>query len=127
GFNRPITRATPGLTFASHGGVSRAKPDLSAADGVTTTLPAGSGLNPFFGTSAAAPHAGAVAALIKSVIPSITPAQVRTAMQNGSIDIEELGTDRNSGRGVVSALNALRLAGAPPAGVPVLGPLSVPP
>jgi subtilase family protein/proprotein convertase P-domain-containing protein len=113
--NQPINPANPGLTFASHGGVSRAKPDLSATDGVITTLPAGSGLNPFFGTSAAAPHAGAVAALIKSAVPSVTPAKMRTALQSGTIDIEEPSTDRSSGRGIVSAFSALNKAGAKPA------------
>src|SRR5262249_50540632 len=29
-FNQPINPSNPGLTFASHGGVSRAKPDVSA-------------------------------------------------------------------------------------------------
>ncbi|HEY0478320.1 MAG TPA: S8 family serine peptidase [Kofleriaceae bacterium] len=113
--NNPINPANPGLTFASRGGVSRAKPDLSAADGVSTTLPGGSGLNPFFGTSAAAPHAGAVAALIKSAVPTLTPARIRTAMLNGTLDIEEASTDRNSGRGIVSAFSALNKAGARPA------------
>ncbi|HEX7840292.1 MAG TPA: S8 family serine peptidase [Kofleriaceae bacterium] len=111
----PINPANPGLTFASRGGTSRAKPDLAAADGVTTTLPAGSGLSPFFGTSAAAPHAGAIAALIKSVVPNATPAKIRSAMLSGAIDIEESSTDRNSGRGIASAFGALSKAGAKPA------------
>lgn len=123
--NNPINLANPGLTFASKGGVSRAKPDLSAADGVSTTLPALSGLNPFFGTSAAAPHAGAVAALIKAAVPGITPAKIRTALQNGSIDIEESSTDRNSGRGVVSAFSALNKAAAKPAVSLALGGVTV--
>jgi len=33
----------------------RLQPSMAAPDGVSTTLPSGSGLNPFFGTSAAAP------------------------------------------------------------------------
>jgi subtilisin-like proprotein convertase family protein len=125
--NQPIDPKNPGLTFASRGGVSRVKPDLSAADGVTTTLPALSGLNPFFGTSAAAPHAGAVAALIKSVMPSLTPAKIRTALQSGSIDVDELGTDRNSGRGVLSAFSALNKAGARPAVSLALGAMTITP
>lgn len=110
--NQPIDPAHPGLTFASRGGVTRAKPDLSAADGVATTLPGGSGLNPFFGTSAAAPHAGAIAALLKSAMPTATPAKIRQALLLGSLDIEGAGVDRNSGRGVVSAFNTLQRAGA---------------
>jgi subtilisin-like proprotein convertase family protein len=110
--NQPINPAKPIPTFAAGGGVSRAKPDIGAADGVATTLPAGSGLNPFFGTSAAAPHAGAIAALIKAAVPTATAAQIRTAMLSGSLDIESTGTDRNSGRGIVSGFNALQKAGA---------------
>jgi subtilisin-like proprotein convertase family protein len=110
--NTPINADRPGVTFASGGGSSRAKPDISAADGVQTTLPAGSGLNPFFGTSAAAPHAGAVAALVKSAVPTRTTAQIRSALLAGSIDIESAGADRNSGRGIVEAFAALQRAGA---------------
>jgi len=113
--NHPIDPAHPGTTFASRGGVTRAKPDIAAADGVTTTLPAGSGLNPFFGTSAAAPHAGAIAGLVKSALPTTTPAKVRTAIVAGAIDIEAPGADRNTGRGIISAFNTLLKAGAKPA------------
>jgi hypothetical protein len=110
--NNPINPALPGQTFASKGGVTRAKPDIAAADGVATTLPAGSGLNPFFGTSAAAPHAGAIAALVKQALPTKTPAQVRAAIVAGAIDISAPGADRNSGRGIISAFNTLQRAGA---------------
>jgi len=110
--NQPINPALPGATFASRGGVNRAKPDIAAADGVTTTLPVGSGLNPFFGTSAAAPHAGAIAALVKAALPTTTPAKVRTAIVAGAIDIGAKGTDRNAGRGIISAFNTLSKAGA---------------
>jgi subtilisin-like proprotein convertase family protein len=113
--NHPIDPAHPGATFASRGGITRAKPDIAAADGVTTTLPAGSGLNPFFGTSAAAPHAGAIAGLVKSALPTMTPAKLRTAIIAGAIDIEAPGADRNTGRGIISAFNTLLKAGAKPA------------
>jgi subtilisin-like proprotein convertase family protein len=110
--NTAINGDAPGQTFASRGGVTRVKPDFSAADGVSTTLPPGSGLNPFFGTSAAAPHAGAIAALVKSSLPTATVAKIRSALLTGAIDIEETGSDRNSGRGVLSAFNTLQKAGA---------------
>jgi subtilisin-like proprotein convertase family protein len=110
--NTPVNADRPGVTFASGGGNTRAKPDVSAADGVSTTLPPGSGLNPFFGTSAAAPHAGAVAALIKSALPTRTSAQIRSALVGSAIDIEATGTDRNAGRGIVTAFGALQRAGA---------------
>ena len=47
----------------------RPKPDLAAADGVATSV---TGFNPFFGTSAAAPSAAGVAALILSAKPALT-------------------------------------------------------
>ena len=47
----------------------RAKPDLAAADGVATSVP---GFNPFFGTSAAAPSAAGIAALILSAKPGLS-------------------------------------------------------
>ena len=104
-----------GLTFASGGGELRHVPQLAAADGVSTTLPGGSGLNPFFGTSAAAPHAAAIAGLVKSAVPRITPSKLRQALIDGALDIEASGTDRDSGAGIVSAMNSLQLSGAKPA------------
>jgi hypothetical protein len=110
--NLPLNGA---VTFAGGGGQLRKKPDLAAADGVATTLPAGSGLNPFFGTSAAAPHAGAVAALLKSALPTATPSKLRTALISGALDIGADGVDLGSGAGVVSAFDSLQKAGAKPA------------
>ena len=59
-FNSNGSAITPG-NFSSTGGQLLQKPDITAADGVTTTTP---GFLTFFGTSAAAPHAGALAALL---------------------------------------------------------------
>jgi subtilisin family serine protease len=52
--------------YKSTGGVVRQKPDLTAADGVQTATP---GFNTFYGTSAAAPHAAAIAALVREANP----------------------------------------------------------
>ena len=82
---------------------------------MSTTLPSGSGLNPFFGTSAAAPHASAVAALLKSAVPTATATRLRNAMLAGAIDIAAQGQDQQSGKGVVSAMEALSQVGAQPA------------
>ena len=68
--------ALPGGSGAS-GGLLLSKPDFSAAEGITTTFPAGSDLAVFRGTSAAAPHAAAIAALALSLDPSMTPARLR--------------------------------------------------
>jgi hypothetical protein len=103
---------TPG-NFSSTGGIVRQKPDITAADGVTVT---GVGLfpTPFYGTSAAAPHAAAIAALLKSANPNLTLAQVRSAMIASAIDIEQLGADAVSGAGIVMATNAAVALGLQP-------------
>ncbi len=100
---------TPG-DVSPTGGVVRQKPDITAADGVATSAP---GFNPFYGTSAAAPHAAAIAALVKQAFPAFTNAQIRTALQNSAIDIELPGVDRDTGYGIVMAYNTLVANGAP--------------
>lgn len=96
---------TPG-NLSSTGGLVLQKPDMTAADGVSTTLPGNSGLNPFYGTSAAAPHAGAIAAQLLSYRPNATGAQIRAALKASCLDIEAPGFDRDSGSGIVMALAA---------------------
>src|SRR5262249_31043937 len=99
---------TPGnVLFSTNGGVTFIKPDIAAADGVTTRTP---GFNPFFGTSAAAPHAAGIAALIKSAKPSLTPAQIYNAMISTALDIRAAGVDRDSGYGLVMAPPAVAKA-----------------
>jgi hypothetical protein len=98
------TAITPG-NVSSTGGTVRAKPDIAAADGVSTSVP---GFGTFFGTSAAAPHAAAIAGLLLSFNPSLTPAQVRTALTSTALDIEATGSDRDSGAGIVMAQAALQ-------------------
>jgi len=67
-FNADSTAITPG-NFSSTGGTVLNKPDITAADGVSVTGVGGFG-SPFYGTSAAAPSAASVAALVKSANPS---------------------------------------------------------
>lgn len=74
---------TPGCFLAScNGGKLLSKVDFTAADAVTTDVP---GFNRFSGTSAAAPHAAAIAALIKSANPFLTNAQVVNAMKTTAL------------------------------------------
>ena len=103
---------TPG-NFSSTGGLVRQKPDLTAADGVSVTGVGNFG-SPFFGTSAAAPHAAAIAALLKSVNPNLTNAQIREALIRTAIDIQAPGVDRNSGAGIITVLEAAQFLGATP-------------
>ena len=55
----------------------RGKPEIAAADRVSTTVP---GFATFPGTSAAAPHAAAIAALVKSADPSLTVDEIYARM-----------------------------------------------
>ncbi len=108
---------TPG-NRSTTGGTLRQKPDLTAADGVSTSAP---GFSTFYGTSAAAPHAAAIAALLKSSAPALTPAQVRTALTSTAIDIEAPGVDRSTGFGIVMPGPALASVGATPQAVLAVG------
>jgi Subtilase family len=92
---------TPG-DLSSTGGQILQKPDITAADGVSVSGAGGFPLR-FFGTSAAAPHAGAIAALVMAASPGITASEVRTALLNSAIDIHAPGVDRDSGAGIVMA------------------------
>ena len=109
-FQADGTPYTPGDVSAT-GGIVRQKPDITAADGTSVTGAGGFGLT-FFGTSAAAPHAAAIAALLKSANGSLTPAQIRTALTSTAIDIEAAGVDRDSGAGIIMADSALASIGA---------------
>ena len=100
------TAITTGNVSATGGQVLN-KPDLTAADRVSVTG-VGGFPSTFSGTSAAAPHAGAIAALIKSANLGLTADQVRTALLNSAIDIEAAGWDRDSGVGIVMADTALQ-------------------
>jgi subtilisin-like proprotein convertase family protein len=100
------------VLFGNNGGEVRKKPDITAADGVATTVP---GFESFFGTSAAAPHAAAIAGLLKSARPNIRPARVRRALTQTALDIEAFGQDRDSGFGILDAFAALTFIDAPPA------------
>jgi uncharacterized repeat protein (TIGR01451 family) len=103
------TPITP-TNFLATGGALRRKPDIAAADGGMTTVP---GFDPFFGTSAAAPHAGAIAALIRSYNPALTTTQIRDLLVTNALDIEAAGIDRDSGYGIVMAMQSLAASPVP--------------
>ncbi|HEY7910978.1 MAG TPA: S8 family serine peptidase [Blastocatellia bacterium] len=108
-YNGDGSQITPGNLLAT-GGTLREKPDFSAADGVSTATP---GFSVFFGTSAASPHAAAIAALLLSANKNLTASQVRTALASTAIDIGEPGVDRDSGAGIIMAMPALQSINAP--------------
>ncbi len=90
--------------------ITRPKPDLTAFDGVSTTL---SHFNPFFGTSAAAPHSAAVAALLLSKNPALSPAQLQGILTSTAVDIASPGFDNRTGFGRIDALAAANAVSLP--------------
>ena len=104
----------------------REKPEFTAPDIVNNTFFGsdfeGDGWPNFFGTSAAAPHVAAVAALMRQVAPSLPPAEITHVLQLTAIDILEReiallgervyigdGYDNDSGAGLIDAWAALDL------------------
>ncbi len=134
-----------GGTFVN--GIQRQKPDITAPEGVNTTVNLGpdypstalDGYSNFFGTSAAAPHAAGVAALIMEGrdkylrdpilnTPIVTsPAQIKTILQTSATDMYPTitpGFDLKSGAGFINADSAMRTFAKP---FPTLVTLVVPP
>jgi hypothetical protein len=74
------------------------------------------GTGRFTGTSAAAPHVAGIAALLLQARPSLTPTEVRSALNGTAVDIGAAGYDRDTGNGRFDALNAVYsvLTPAPP-------------
>jgi subtilisin family serine protease len=114
---------------------SRSKPDVVAPDGVSITG-AGGFSNPFFGTSAAAPHVAGVVALMLQADPNLTssqinnaltassnpgftnqsdtPDQVANALKNTAIDLGSPGFDNIYGFGRVNAFAAVEAVASQP-------------
>jgi len=104
-FNPNGTQINASILFGTGGGTTFPKVDITASDcGSTATT----GFTTFCGTSAAAPSAAAIAALIKSAKSTLTKAQVTTALKTSPIDIDVAGTDVNTGVGIVMADVAVR-------------------
>lgn len=110
----PLTgRAEPSL---------REVPTLAAVNGNNTTFfgreldlrgfeGEPDGFPNFFGTSASAPNAAAIAALIKELNPQATPHYIRTVLKDTAIDVRGRraapGPDDVSGHGLINARAAL--------------------
>jgi subtilisin family serine protease len=89
------------------------KPGIVAPDCANTSFfVSGVDLEPdgfpnFCGTSAAAPHAAAVAALLRDLEPNLTPNQIYGILENTAIDMGSAGFDNDSGFGLIQSNAAL--------------------
>ena len=83
----------------------RMKPDVCGIDGVTVSGTGGFD-SPFYGTSAAAPHIAAVAAVLLSIHTDWTPDDVRSALTETARDLGAEGPDNTYGYGLVNAVAA---------------------
>ncbi len=99
---------------------TRAKPDLVATDCVRTSVP---GFQVFCGTSAAAPHVAALAALILEAEPEATPARVRMLLQRNAVYPRSPGFDMTYGAGLTDAIQSLNDSRAMPAPDTIFLPL----
>lgn len=124
GANPPTVASFSSLGGTPVNGVARNKPDLVAPNGVNTTVNLGGqdiesdGLPNFFGTSAAAPHAAAVAALVKSGMQkfentNLSPTVLKNMLTSNSIDMANPGFDFKTGNGLVEAYNVLTSVASP--------------
>jgi Subtilase family/Calx-beta domain len=95
----------------------RLKPEIVAPDGVNTTFfgedTTGSNGDSdtfpnFFGTSAAAPHAAAVAALMLQAVPGSSPTNIYKALEETALDMGTPGVDNASGYGLIQADRAIQ-------------------
>ena len=102
----PASDPTTIEQFSSRGPTidGRLKPDLVAPDAVSTSTYSGL----FYGTSAAAPHAGGVAALLLGVNESLRPGGVEHALRTTATDVNGTAPDTTYGYGLVDAAAAVQ-------------------
>ena len=91
------------VTIRNYG--TRAKPEICGAAGVSISG-AGGFQNPFYGTSAAAPHVAAIAALLWSKNMTLTNTEIRQALLANANDMGAAGFDNIYGYGKADALAA---------------------
>ncbi|MGH7799640.1 MAG: S8 family serine peptidase [Thermodesulfobacteriota bacterium] len=116
----------------------RIKPELVAPDGGSTSVP---GFMPFFGTSAAAPHAAGVAALLLEAEQNLalensdslvllnqilSPSDISDILRNTAVDLGPQGTDNTFGSGGIDAFAAVQSVSQQPTPTPTSTPTPTP-
>jgi len=81
---------------------------------VYTTTNGGGYINNFNGTSAATPHVAGVAALVLSLNPNLTAAQVEQILRNATDVVGSAGRDDYTGHGFINAFKAVQAVGSTP-------------
>ncbi len=116
GSKAPYSNYGPRIDVVAPGGNVEA--DLngdSKADGVLSTIWNSETNQPSYvfyqGTSMASPHVAGVVSLMLSVNPSLTPAQVRSILQQTAVDLGTTGKDDTYGYGLINPVAAVRAAG----------------
>ncbi|MBW6439373.1 S8 family peptidase [Actinoplanes hulinensis] len=102
--------------------------DVAApGSGIMSTYPTALGkqYTSMNGTSMAAPHVAAVAALLKGYQGSLTPDQIETALEKSAADLGPAGFDNDFGNGRIDAAAALATI-TPPATAPTTAPTIAP-
>jgi subtilisin family serine protease len=92
------------------GSIGLLKPDVSAPGNGTVSTVNGTGYGSFSGTSGATPHVGGTSALLLSVNPNLTPADVSMIMQTTAVEKGAPGKDPRYGAGRIDAYEAYLLA-----------------
>ncbi|MBD2700860.1 S8 family serine peptidase [Spirosoma sp. BT702] len=127
----PILFSTTGVRLTTP--IIRQKPDVTGPDGGNNSFfnidsPNDADTFPnFFGTSASAPHIGAIAALMLQAKPALTPTNIKTALIASCVDMDDpttagfdAGFDFRTGYGLVQgdvAIKSILPPGAPCASV----------
>ncbi len=116
----PIVSQNPSITAPDGGNTSffspgqiidTSNPPFPGEPATATNL--SQDLPTFFGTSSATPNAAAVAALMLQKVPQLTPAQIRTALEDSAVPMngQAPGTwNAQSGFGLVNAVAAINAA-----------------
>jgi hypothetical protein len=110
---KPVSGTTPAEALATPEVVS--KPDITATDCASTTFFAWQeeGAWEFCGTSEAAPHAAAIAALMKQADSLAGPRAIREAMQASATPFTVISSKYAVGAGLLNAAKALNVLAGP--------------